>query len=96
MIDDDDELKAVTRTLHSGHDTLPFITGLHPAGTMQFRRLPGEMQALLESSPDYQVPDPGLGPVWLQLASGDNAAELVVYRARGSGTLYVMAPDPGR
>lgn len=93
---DDDELKTITRTLHSGHDMLPFITGLHPASTMQFRRLPSEMQALLESSPDYQAPDPGRGPVWLQIASGGDAAELVVYRARGSGTLYVMAPDPGR
>jgi hypothetical protein len=94
-MNDDDELEAITRTLHSGHDMLPFITGLHPAGTMQFRRLPGEMQALLESSPDYQALNPGQGPVWLQIASGDDAAELVIYHASGSGALYVMAPDPG-
>ncbi|MDF0546401.1 hypothetical protein PX699_29005 [Sphingobium sp. H39-3-25] len=51
------------------------------------------MQALLEATPDYRSPDPGEGPVWLQIASSDDAAELVVYRTRGTGTLYVVAPD---
>ena len=51
------------------------------------------MQALLEDAPDYRSLDPGEGPVWLQIASADDAAELVVYRTRGTGTLYVVAPD---
>lgn len=93
---DDSELEAIAGPLRSGHDMLPFMISLHPAAEMQFRPLPGEMQALLEASPDYRPLGPGQGPAWLQIASGDDAAELVVYRARGSGTLYVMAPDPHR
>lgn len=72
---------------------LPFLTGLHPAGQMQLRPMPFEMQALLEATTDYRPPDPGQGPVWLQVASLDDAAELIVYRVIG-GTLYVVAPEP--
>ena len=87
------ELTVIMDDLRSGHDMLPFLTGLHPASQMQLRPVPADMQALLEASPDYRSPGPGEGPLWLQIASADDAAELVVYRSRGAGTLYVVAPD---
>jgi hypothetical protein len=90
---DDAELTALIERLRSGHDMLPFLTGLHPASQMQLRPVPSDMQALLKASPDYRSPGPGEGPVWLQIASVDDAAELVVYRSQGTGTLYVVAPD---
>jgi hypothetical protein len=90
---DDAELTTIMGRLRSGHDMLPFLAGLHSAGQMQLQPMPADMQALLEATPDYRSPDPGEGPVWLQIASSDDAAELVVYRTRGTGTLYVVAPD---
>ncbi|KQO12179.1 hypothetical protein ASF09_19130 [Sphingomonas sp. Leaf242] len=88
---DDDELTSVIGRLRSGHDTLPFMTRLYPATGMHLCVMPAEMQAVLEGAPDYRQPDPGEGPVWLQFASGNDAAELVVYRAR-TGDLYMAAP----
>lgn len=90
---EDAELTTIMGRLRSGHDMLPFLAGLHSAGQMQLQPMPADMQALLEATPDYRSPDPGEGPVWLQIASSDDAAELVVYRTRGTGTLYVVAPD---
>lgn len=88
---DDDELAGVIDLLRSGHDTLPFMTRLYPATEMHLCAIPAEMQAVLEDASDYRQPDPEEGPVWLQIASGDDAAELVVYRAR-TGDLYMAAP----
>ena len=90
---DDTELAAIIDRLRSGHDMLPFMTGLYPAGGMQLRPVPAEMQALLEAAPDYRPLAPGQGPVWLQIASDNDAAELVVCRSRDTGALYVMVPD---
>lgn len=90
---DDAELTALIDRLRSGHDMLPFLTGLHPASGMELHPVPADMLGVLEASPDYRSPDPGEGPVWLQIATTDDAAELVVYRSRGTGTLYVVAPD---
>ncbi|MEG3166442.1 hypothetical protein U1701_17820 [Sphingomonas sp. PB2P19] len=89
---DREELTSVMARLRSGHDVLPFMTSHYPVADMQPRPMPDDMQALLEAAPDYQAVHPGLGPVWLQIASGNDAAELVVYRTRASGNLYVMAP----
>ncbi|MFV3460594.1 hypothetical protein ACNJEG_21110, partial [Mycobacterium tuberculosis] len=82
---DDAELTTIMGRLRSGHDMLPFLAGLHSAGQMQLQPMPADMQALLEATPYYRSPDPGEGPVWLQIASSDDAAELVVYRTRGTG-----------
>jgi len=89
------ELAGITDRLRSGYDMLPFMTGLYPAGVMQFQPLPCEMQGLLEATPDYRPPSPGEGPVWLQLSSGNDSAELVLYKTRVSGALYVVAPEHG-
>lgn len=87
------ELAVVMDDLRSGHDMLPFLTGLHPASGMKLHPVPADMLDVLEASPDYRSPDTGEGPVWLQIATTDDAAELVVYRSRDTGTLYVVAPD---
>lgn len=92
MTTDEEELAVIVAQLRAGHDVLPFMTGFHAAGELSFRPLPGDIQAVLEGSPDYRSPEPGRGPVWLQVAGPDEAAELIVYRSRGSGHLYVMAP----
>lgn len=92
---DVEELANVMNLLRSGHDMLPFMMGLHPASAMQLRPVPGDMRELLEAASDYLPPAPGEGPVWLQIASGNDAAEMVVYRTRASGMLYVAAPDRG-
>lgn len=89
---DESELGDVADRLRATHDVLPFMTALHPVSGMKLRPMPEEMQALLEAAPDYRSIDPGAGPVWLQIASGNEAAELVVYRTRYSGEFYVMAP----
>lgn len=89
---DYDELTLIFNRLSREHDMLPFMTGLHPVGTLGFRPLPHEMRVLLEATPDYQSPAPGQGPVWLMIASADDSAELVVYRTRDTCTLYVIAP----
>jgi hypothetical protein len=47
----------------------------------------------LVQSPDYQNIEPGTGPVWFQIAAGDEGAELVIYRAIADGNFYVLAPD---
>lgn len=90
---DESELNNVAGHLRATHDVLPFMTGLHSVSGMELQPMPEEMRALLEASPDYRSIDPGAGPVWLQIASGNEAAELVLYRTRGSGELYVMAPS---
>ena len=77
---DSGELTGIMARLRSGHDVLPFMTSHYPVADMQPSPMPDDMQALLEAAPDYQVVDPGRGPVWLQIASGNDAAELVVYR----------------
>lgn len=92
-MNDEAELMTVMNRLRSGHDMLPFLAGLYSAGQVKLQPVPADMQALLEDAPDYRSPDPGEGPVWLQIPSADDAAELVVYRTRGTGTLYVVAPD---
>lgn len=89
---DSEELAGIMARLRSGHDVLPFMTSHYPVADMQPRPMPDDMQVLLEAAPDYQAVDSGRGPVWLQIASDNDAAELVVYRTRASGNLYVMAP----
>lgn len=90
---DDAELAVIIDRLRSGYDMLPFMTALYPAGGMRLRPMPAEMRALLEAAPDYRPLDPGGGPVWIQIASDNDAAELVVCRSRGTGALYVVVPD---
>ena len=89
---DEVEVAEVLAKLRSGHDMLPFMAGFHSAASMQLLPLPEDMQAIVEASPDYREIIPGSGPVWLQIASGNDAIELVVYRVAASGELYVMAP----
>jgi hypothetical protein len=91
-VGDSEELAGIMARLRSGHDVVPFLTQHYPVADMQLRPMPGEMQALLEAAPDYQPVDRGKGPVWIQIASGNDAAELVVYRTSASGSLYVVAP----
>ena len=95
-MEDETEIAPVMARLQSGYDMLPFMAGLHPSTSMQLRPLPSDMQAIVEASPDYQEILPGHAPVWLQIASGNDAIELVVYRTLASGEMYVMAPIQGR
>jgi hypothetical protein len=87
-----DDLKEIAAKLRNEHDVLPFMTGLYAAKLLAFRPLPNEMRVVLEGSADYQSPAPGTGPIWLQIAVQNEAAELIVYRPRVNNQLYVMAP----
>ena len=94
-MNDETEIAPVLARLQSGHDMLPFMAGLYSSTSMELRRLPSDMQAIVEASQDYQEILPGHAPVWLQIASGNDAIELVVYRTLVSGEMYVMAPIHG-
>lgn len=92
MNSDEEELDPVMARLRAEHDVLPFMQQMGPANEMSLRPLPAEMEAILQRSGDFQTPAPGSGPVWLQIGAGNDAAELVIYRAR-SGVLYVASPS---
>ena len=87
-----DELAEILRDLRSGHEVLPFLERLFESQTMSLKLLPGDMQSVLDSSVDWREPVPGESPAWLQLESESGNAELIVYRARADGMIYVMAP----
>lgn len=68
------------------------MAALHPTSDMAFWALPPEMLKLLASSPDWNILSPGAGSLLPQISAGDEAAELVLYRAESDGALYVLAP----
>lgn len=86
------ELEAVLNRVTGGHDVIPFMAQMLPASDVAFRLLPAEMLEVLRASPDYASVRPGEQPTWFQVASGDDAVELVVYRAEADGAHYVLAP----
>ncbi len=87
------ELDAKREQLSSEHDIIPFISKMLTSSEMKFQAMPIAMLDILRSSPDFQSLRPGDQPTWLQVASGDNQLELVVYRAEGDGKHYVLAPN---
>ena len=88
----DAELSARLAEVRSTHDVVPFMGGLEAVALVAWQLLPPPMERVLASSPDYGAPAPGVGPVWLQISADDQAAELVIYRARADDRLYVLAP----
>ncbi len=86
------ELDAVLNRVTGGHDVIPFMAQMLPTSEVAFRPLPVEMLEVLRASPDYASVRPGEQPTWFQVASGDNAVELVIYRAEADGAHYVLAP----
>ena len=88
-------LPATSSLLQRTHDVLPFLEQQVPSKDAVFRRLPDEMVDLLATSPDFQPPLSGTGPVWLQLESENgSAAVVIVARPKADGELWVVAPDP--
>lgn len=71
---------------------VPFMSQMLPTCEIAFQPLPVDMLEILRGSPDYKSVRPGEQPTWFQLASGDEAIELVVYRAETDGAHYVLAP----
>lgn len=88
----ENELAHVMTRLRGGHDVLPFMQRLVPAGEAGLRPLPADMAVVLAGSVDWREPVAGDPPVWFELASVDDAAKLLVYRAVADGGLYVVAP----
>lgn len=76
----------------AGHDVIPFMAQMLPTSDVAFRPLPAEMLEVLRTSPDYASVRPGENPTWFQIAAGDDAVELIVYRAEADGAHYVLAP----
>jgi hypothetical protein len=87
------ELASVMSTLRRGREVLPFLERWCAVSAVALELLPDAMYDLLATSPDYEAIESGAGPVWLQIASGDEAAELVVYRALADGRHYIVAPS---
>jgi hypothetical protein len=86
------ELDAVLKRLQSEHDVLPFIQTLMSSADARLMPLPAEMMEQLKTSSDFASVRPG-EPVWISLSAPDDlTAEIVVYRAEGNGTHYVLAP----
>lgn len=89
------ELEGVFARLSSEHDVIPFMTQMLRVGEADFRPLPADMLEVLRSSADYQSVRPGERPTWFQVAAGNDALELVIYRAETDGHHYVLAPKDG-
>lgn len=89
----DDELEQVLGRLQNQHEIAPFLQGWHSVEEMRLRLMSPAIHTVLRSSPDFREPDPGVGPVWLQISSEGGAAELVVYRALADRNLYVLVPS---
>ena len=90
------ELTGVLAALRAGHEILPFMREWRASDTVELLPLPDEMRQLLAGSRDFRALVAGVGPVWLQIASGNEEVELVVYRARSDGEHYVLAPTRDR
>jgi hypothetical protein len=86
------ELDAVMATLRSGHEILPCMQRWLPVDEATLRPLPADMETVLRGSPDWNTPVRGGPPVWNQIESVDEAAELIIYRAVADGALYVVSP----
>lgn len=63
-----------------------------PVDEATLRTLPADMETILTASPDWVAPVPGSPPVWNQIESVDEAAELIIYRAAADDALHVVAP----
>jgi hypothetical protein len=87
------ELESAYAELRRRDEIVPFLTKWHTVDELRLLPLPDEMLEQLVQSPDYQNIEPGTGPVWFQIAAGDEGAELVIYRAIADGNFYVLAPD---
>jgi hypothetical protein len=86
------ELAGELALLRSGHEVASFMDRLVSVDAVRWRPLPADMAGLIASSPDYAEPAPGTGPHSLMISGGDGLVELVLYRARADGGLYVLAP----
>lgn len=86
------ELAQVTDRIRRQHGVAPFLKRLHATSQMHLMPMPGDMMNIVSASPDYSQPEPGSPPVWLQIAAGNDAAELVIYRSEADSNLYVFVP----
>jgi hypothetical protein len=89
----EDELAQVQKVLRSQYDVVPSMSRLIPTTEIRLARMPQDMVAVLESSPDYQPVLAG-APVWLQIASGNEEIELIVAQKGRRGPPHRNAPDP--
>lgn len=72
------------RTLQSGHDVLPFLKKMLPAGSIRLAPLPSAMMDQLQTSPDFASMHQG-EPMWIALAvSSDAADEIILNRAEAA------------
>jgi hypothetical protein len=86
------ELNEVFSRLSRRHEFVPFMALMLSIHEAAFMPLPSAMLAILRSSRDYKSVQPGAAPTWFQIATENDVAELVVYRAEADGRHYVLAP----
>lgn len=92
MSEIEEELAAQLGRVRRERELVPCLLRLLSAEEVSWRVLPPEMLQLLCCSPDFRQPLPGAPAVTLQVSAGDQAAELVLYRATADGVVYVLAP----
>ena len=87
-----EELARELAVIRSAEDVVPFMTEWFSTEEAEFRLLPDDMLAIIRSSPDFREVAAGATPNRLQLAAGNDHAELIVYRAAADRRYYMLAP----
>jgi hypothetical protein len=85
------ELVAAHRIVAHQHEIVTCWRSMYVPGELRFVPLPPEMEAIIRSSADYDEVAGG-APTLLSIASGNEALELVLYRASADGAVYMLAP----
>jgi len=86
------ELEKIMERLRTDYEVLPFLDRLLGSSELTLKPLPDDMHDIARRSVDWMEPAPGVGPVWVELAAGNDVAEIIVYRALFDKVLYIVAP----
>ena len=73
------------------YELIPWLTGLWQPQELAFRPLPEEMLRILESSPDFTMPDAGK-PTILNFAAENGEGGMLVVLHPTTNVLYAMVP----
>lgn len=85
------ELAAAHRLVSRRHEIITCWRSMYVPGELRFVPLPPEMEAIIRSSADYEDLKAGAAPTLVSIASGNEALELVLYRA-SDRAVYMLAP----
>lgn len=89
----DREFSAELARIRLGEDVVPFLDQILTVSEVEFRPLPDEMRAIIQSSNDFVSIVPGSPSTWLHIEGDGANIALVIYRA-GDGSYRVLGPVP--